>query len=68
VTNVANKTLVRDDVYEFDTKKSLHLTKPDFADLVRRREPPFAFDFAGFEATMAMLRRVVLDIGPKVSA
>jgi RNA-directed DNA polymerase len=64
--NIERGTLIREDVYEFGTGRSLALTKSDFAELVQARQAPFVFDFEGFRPTFEMLRTVALTIEGQV--
>lgn len=65
VREIKSNQLVRDDVFEFQTQKSLALSKRAFAELVSKRDAPFEFDFEGFRPTIEMLRQVArsLDAG-----
>lgn len=68
ITNLRNQTLVRDDVHEFTTRKSLALSKKRFAELVDGGQPPFdGLSFDGFRPTMTMLREAVLAVEGKIS-
>jgi len=62
VRNINTNQLIRDDVYEFETQKSLALSKIEFARLVAERQGPFAFDFDGLRPTIEMLRSVAREL------
>jgi RNA-directed DNA polymerase len=62
-------SLVRDDVYEFGTQRSLSLPKADFAQAVYERAAPFSkMGFEGFRPTFEMLEAVLKQVEAKVRA
>lgn len=61
-----NRTLIRDDVFEYGTGKSLALGKVAFAELVAARTEPFVFDFEGFRPTIEMLIDATREVQGKV--
>jgi hypothetical protein len=67
VPNPRNETLVREDVHEFQTQKSLALSKADFAGSVEEGVWPFdRVSFEGFRGTLEMLRTAAQAVAHKV--
>lgn len=67
VANIKNTTLVRDDVYEFGTERSLAMSKSQFAAAVASQTAPYDdVSFDGFRPTFAMLLTAARAISDKV--
>jgi len=67
VANINNKTLVRDDVYEFGTGRSLAMSKSQFAEAVATRTTPYdGVSFDGFAPTFEMLLTAARAVADKV--
>lgn len=65
LTELKSRTLIREDVFEFETRRSLALGKLAFAERVAKGEQPFAFDFAGFRPTIEMLISAAREVEGK---
>ena len=67
VANIKNTTLVRDDVYEFGTDRSLAMSKSQFAAAVANQTAPHdGVSFDGFGPTFEMLLTAARAIADKV--
>jgi RNA-directed DNA polymerase len=64
----SQKKLVREEVYDSETKRSVALGKIAFAEAVNREQPPFAkISFEGFRRTFEVIQEAVGEAGADIA-